>query len=77
MPPESGFVCGRLTYDLPLGCLQGSRVFTNAPGKEQLVDLGLLHGLGKQRHLAQLKREELLYFLSFKGVLLQVMHDRP
>ena len=23
MPPESGGICGRLTYDLPLGCLQG------------------------------------------------------
>jgi len=23
MPPESGGMCGRLTYDLPLGCLQG------------------------------------------------------
>ena len=23
LPPESGGICGRLTYDLPLGCLQG------------------------------------------------------
>ena len=23
MPPKSGGICGRLTYDLPLGCLQG------------------------------------------------------
>jgi len=23
MPPESGGICGRLTYDFPLGCLQG------------------------------------------------------
>ena len=31
MPPESGGICGRLTYDLPLGCLQGGvqqRLFT-------------------------------------------------
>ena len=23
MRPKSGRICGRLTYDLPLGCLQG------------------------------------------------------
>ena len=54
-----------------------TKLFEHPPEKEQLIDLGLLCGLGKQRHLAQLKREELLYLLSFKGVLLQVMHNRP
>jgi len=32
-PPESGGICGRLTYDLPLGCLQGGQV--NPNGAEQ------------------------------------------
>ena len=26
MPPESGGICGRLTKDLPMGCLQGGAV---------------------------------------------------
>jgi len=36
MPPEPGGICGRLTQDLPLGCLQGGGLLCQ--GAEKLVD---------------------------------------
>ena len=36
MPPESGGICGRLTSDVPFGCLQGGSVRAAAERKEPL-----------------------------------------
>ena len=42
MPPESGGICGRLTEELPLGCLQGGVGRTEHGGASSSLLLSIL-----------------------------------
>ena len=47
MPPESGGICGRLTYDLPLGCLQGGGGGASGRATSRVLDAGDLAAAGE------------------------------